>query len=451
MIAVRRKIGIVGAAISGPTLALQILTHPVLRELYTPTLWDQTPDPFPSSCHPTSPFSPSSPSAKTLQTAGAAIALSGNGLAPLYALGLRAAIDARSQEFTGVSFWRSGYGAPAFSPDEAVEAAQPAPAVRLNRMQDPTWSTELGTNMRIIERRHLQEILLKKVVELDGEVVWERKLEKVEEVGDTGGVRVLFKGGKGENVSLLVGAEGAWSEVRRAILRRRDESTAEERWVPDFMGATGIYGISSPKIAPLVVEGVEKEAAADTHGIWLDQGTLSMSPLPGGKIRWDLLIPEASPPEHSKSKAEEEIDAEVEQDMISRWESRIVPNAYSTNSTIDILHRHAGVYHPATSSFGRLIAASERIIRSPLRSSFGVEDATVLANCLLNHSPSAESNFRTALEEYAQVRISRSKKMARMASLAGNLSLGERWYWRWLRDYGIKWMPMPKDPKAGKK
>jgi 2-polyprenyl-6-methoxyphenol hydroxylase-like FAD-dependent oxidoreductase len=81
-------------------------------------------------------------------------------------------------------------------------------------------------------------------------------------------------------------------------------------------------------------------------------------------------------------------------------------------------------------------------------SSFGIEDATVLANSLLNNPPSKDSGFRTALEEYARLRLPRSKKMAKVADYAGRFGLGEQWYWRWLRDYGTKWMMITKDPKA---
>jgi 2-polyprenyl-6-methoxyphenol hydroxylase-like FAD-dependent oxidoreductase len=225
--------------------------------------------------------------------------------------------------------------------------------------------------MRIIERRDLQEILVQKVVGLGGEVVWGRKVERVEEVEGGGGfgqgVRVLFKAGESQEVGLLVGAEGAWSAVRRHILRTRNAGTAEERWVPDFMGATGVYGISSPEVMPLELEGAGEEVVADTHGIWLDRGNLSTSPLPGGKIRWDLIIPEGSPPEYSKSQGKGETNTVVDKDDIAGWQSRIVHGVYTRKSTEDILRQHAGVYHPVTGTFGKLVAASERIIRSPLR------------------------------------------------------------------------------------
>jgi 2-polyprenyl-6-methoxyphenol hydroxylase-like FAD-dependent oxidoreductase len=82
-------------------------------------------------------------------------------------------------------------------------------------------------------------------------------------------------------------------------------------------------------------------------------------------------------------------------------------------------------------------------------SSFAIEDATILANSLANH-PSGSSDgidFRPPLEEYARLRVPRSKKMAKMAYYAGLFGLGERWYWRWLRDFGTTWVPTGEDKK----
>ena len=100
----------------------------------------------------------------------------------------------------------------------------------------------------------------------------------------------------------------------------------------------------------------------------------------------------------------------------SKWESRLIPGVYDRESSIEILRKHSGVYHPVAGTFGKLLAASERIIRTPLRqrvweeeeirygnvavigdaarlmlpnsgqgTSFAIEDATVLANSLLNN------------------------------------------------------------------
>ena len=80
---------------------------------------------------------------------------------------------------------------------------------------------------------------------------------------------------------------------------------------------------------------------------------------------------------------------------------------------------------------------------------FAIEDATVLANSLLNHPPTSGTgvDFRQPLEEYARLRVPRSKGMARVAYFAGLFGLGEPWYWRWLRDYGTVWVLSGEDKK----
>ena len=78
----------------------------------------------------------------------------------------------------------------------------------------------------------------------------------------------------------------------------------------------------------------------------------------------------------------------------------------------------------------------------------GIEDATVLADSLLKNPPPEDDsgNSRSALEEYAQRRVPRSKKVATMASWSRAFSMGERWYWRWIRDISAL-SPMGGDPK----
>jgi 2-polyprenyl-6-methoxyphenol hydroxylase-like FAD-dependent oxidoreductase len=92
---VRHTVGIIGAALAGPTFALQILSHPILRKLYRTVLYDQREN------------VQSLESAKSLETAGAAVAVSVNGLYPLHRLGLKDAINEMSTEVSGVNIWRA--------------------------------------------------------------------------------------------------------------------------------------------------------------------------------------------------------------------------------------------------------------------------------------------------------------------------------------------------------
>lgn len=90
-------IGIVGAAVSGPVLALQILSHPILSKRYKPIIFEQLSPPQTLDIHS---------SGKVVHTAGAAVGLFSNGLFPLYELNLRDQLDAISSESTSLSVWR---------------------------------------------------------------------------------------------------------------------------------------------------------------------------------------------------------------------------------------------------------------------------------------------------------------------------------------------------------
>lgn len=255
------------------------------------------------------------------------------------------------------------------------------------------------------------------------------------------------------------------------------EEEGNKKWIPAFQDASNVYGISI--LEERTVDGNDvREAAADTHGCFLNPGHLSTSPLPGDVIRWDLQIPEhEKPPDFSLDTARENTQS-AEQESL--WTLKIAPSVYSKETTIEVLKQHAGVYHPVTGTFGSMLAASTRIIHIPLRqqvwseneiqyqnivligdaartvmpssgqgTSFAIEDATVLADCLLQYPLSApegegggegerkngvKTNEQQALTEYAKRRVKRSKQMLKFASLSCEFGLGRQWYWRLLRD-----------------
>jgi FAD-dependent urate hydroxylase len=82
---------------------------------------------------------------------------------------------------------------------------------------------------------------------------------------------------------------------------------------------------------------------------------------------------------------------------------------------------------------------------------FGIEDATILADALLNNPPSSQSHtlgFSKAIEEYVQARIARSKSMAKQSYwTAVMMSWVNSWWLRWLVDLGTVWLPTGGDPK----
>jgi FAD-dependent urate hydroxylase len=433
----KKTIAIIGAGIAGPTLALTILSHPILSTLYDPILYEKLPEPEASDGTSVAAYA-----------AGAAVALTSNALFPLYELGLREEIDKVSAECEGIKIWR-------FWPGHSLK--------RYNEVVNPGWKKDLGTNLRVVERRDLQAVLLEAFKRRGGRVEWGRKLVSVREE-EGGGVQLKFEGVEaGVSADFLVGADGAWSLVRKHIVlsspdaRLKGQQPATERWKPEFSGADGVYGVSRK----VVGKGCEEGKPGDTHWIMLDQGSVSTWALPDGKQFWTLSIRTCDPPDRNAEKG----------DGLKMFGADVSTGGYSAESTEEILERHKDIWHPAAGTFGELFQNSDRIVRSPLwhraweasdignasvavigdasrvmvpssgqGACFGIEDATVLANALFNNPMS----FETAVREYVTERVPRSKRMASQSYWTGVVSLGERWWWRWLRDMGTKWIPMSK-------
>ncbi|KAH8596627.1 hypothetical protein B0O99DRAFT_103320 [Bisporella sp. PMI_857] len=83
---------------------------------------------------------------------------------------------------------------------------------------------------------------------------------------------------------------------------------------------------------------------------------------------------------------------------------------------------------------------------------FAIEDATLLANCLLNKPPTNDKpNLHNEFSHYAQLRVPRSKLMAKTAYWIGVAGLGQTWCWRWLRDFSSKWTAAGVDLKLNNK
>ncbi|GKT46446.1 FAD-dependent urate hydroxylase [Colletotrichum spaethianum] len=492
-----RIVGICGAAIAGPTLALHLLTHPVLRTLFRPILFDQTPAPVPVQVTSDGSSSPSSPSTNHHQRAGASVALLPNGLHPLLSLGLGDAIRKHGYECDDLTLW---------SGPSSLDCDVDAPLTHLKTMVNGFWSHDMQMGAMYFERAGLQSLLVNRVRELGGELRWSKKAVRFEHIAPTSKsmeeedghsnsqTRVSFADGTHLDVDLLVGADGGYSPVRRHILNLRDPETAEQRWLPDHMGMTGIYGISSADKMP--ASHVPERQFSESHSVWLPQGFLATGPCPGRMLRWDLILPEQTPPESRTDPAEDSravandtdfstVDGEGTEES---WHAAIVPSQYPKSATIAILRAHLRLRHPFAGDFKTILKSADRIIHTPLRqrvwkeneihwstpsgggnivllgdaarlmlptsgqgTGFAIEDATVLASMLLKHcGPSSQRNekasaagsdFRAAAEGYARLRVPRSGKMATVASWVGSVGLGSAWYYRALRHYAAKMSP----------
>ena len=334
----RPVIGIIGAAVSGPVLALQILSHPVLSKRFRPILFDQISAPQESKI---------SDSGKIVHTAGAAVGLFPNGLFPLYELGLKDSLHAISCEMQRLSIWRG-----------KLEGHHQY----YNTSVHTGWAADLGTCPRIFERQRLQHLLLTRVQELGGQVCWGKKIASIDNFWDNGhGRRVHFTDGESTELDLLIGADGAWSTVRKYILNQRNPKSGYKRWMPEFTGVAGLYGISSSLDVPPNSDPSRLGGLREAYMVLLDRGNIGALPLEDGKVAWTLHYPETEAPERSTP-----IDIR-DQPGLDPYQSRMVPGVYSPSSTAEILRQHENIWHPTLGSFKPMFEAAERIIRSPLR------------------------------------------------------------------------------------
>jgi FAD-dependent urate hydroxylase len=450
----KTTIAILGAGIAGPVLALQILSHPLLSKLYTPILFDRQPAP---------------------STSGAAVALTSNALFPLYSLGLKDALNEISCETERIKIWRS-YGG---------NQKQEAKGRYLNRIFSPNWQEDLGTCLRVVERSALQRLLLERVKEKGGEVVWGRKFKNLEKVEGEEGVKVLFESGESVVASLVVGADGGWSDVRRFIISSipKDsengagrEEEIEKRWKQYFAGADAIYGISRRVENEGEVGNEEEQREGDTHWVFLDGGMGSTWALAEGKVFWTLSVLSPSPPQRSATKP----SPSTSTSSPSLYGAAIHLGSHSLESTKAVLSKYENAFHPVAGTFGNLLKNSERIVRTPLYyrawesdeiaasnvvligdaarlmlptsgqgANFAIEDATILANALLNHSPNGKLDFSAAISSYTALRIPRSKSMTKQSYWTGIImSWADAWWLRWLVDLSTSWLPTGGDPKV---
>lgn len=333
----KTTIAIIGAGIAGPVLALQILSHPLLTQLYTPIIYDRSPAP---------------------SSSGAAVALTSNALFPLYSLLSKEAVDAISCETERIQIWRS------FPYDGAGERPKLG-GKYLNQILSPNWQPDLSTSLRVVERGALQRLLLERVKELGGEVRWGMRFLGLEQGQREGGVKIAFEGREVEEVGLVVGADGGWSEVRRGIIAsntprdgKMDQDQVDRRWKPDFAGADAIYGVSRRIERENGDEGNEQREG-DTHWVFLDGGLASTWALAEGKTFWTLTYLSKTPPERKSGLASKQEEA-------SLYGAPVNLGRCSLEETRAVLEKYEKAWHPTAGTFGNLLKNSERIVRTPL-------------------------------------------------------------------------------------
>ena len=345
----RHTIAIIGAGIAGPVLALTILSHPDLRKQYKPIIYERLPRPVPpisASNQLENNDTTDESHSKVAFAAGAAVALTSNALFPLYELGLKPELDAISCETERIQIWRA-YG------------GKEGSHKYFNQINHPNWQEDLGTCLRVVERSDLQRLVLEKTKDLGGEVVWGKKLTSIKNL-DGGGMKLAFEDGEEDIVSLVVGADGGWSGVRRFICGE-ENGAGDEKWKPYFSGSDGIYGVSKPIEPPDNNEDGKELTAGDTHWVLLDSGTASTWALPRGRQFWTISFPSKSPLNRGPRSLESQKPKKEK-----LYGADITLGGHSFEETEAFLKNSEDAWHPVAGNFGELFRRSERIVRAPL-------------------------------------------------------------------------------------
>ncbi|KAF8243384.1 FAD/NAD(P)-binding domain-containing protein [Wilcoxina mikolae CBS 423.85] len=428
-----------GAGVAGPILALHLLSHPVLASRFHPILIDRLPlPPSPDT------FTTTNASYAT----GAGVVLSCNAIHTLHSLGLKDAFNKISAEGLTNEIWR------------ADKSDQSLPARYLNRLVSPAWAEDVDTGLRSVERGWLQSLLVHTYLSLGGEARWDVKVSGVEQT--LTGVSVSLSSGDKIEADIVVGADGTWSAVRKALL-------PEDRWKPEFQYSSGIFGIASRP------EGKEDDAVVGRgHVVLATSGCCSTWVLPDGRQFFTLHDNETTEP----APKSETVSLEGE-----GYKASLTTGGYSVESSVALLKKYESVWHPVTGTFGSVFKDAERIGRVALwhrvweeheiqghgnivlvgdagrcmipaagqGACFAIEDATVLADALLNNpatiDDAGKKSFDAALKSYAAQRVPRSKRIARQSYWSFVVMMMDRWWLTWLRDWAIAKFKMDVDAR----
>ena len=505
----RLPVLIIGSAIAGTVFALQLQTHPTLRARYRPIIFDSAPTlPGLESYHNTL-------GSETTGQSGAAIALTRQAMYPLRQLELGPELEDIAQNTEHIAMFRQ----PFFGPQDGSQKG-----INFLNVTAPP-ETGVAGGMWAIERGPLQALLIKKFLERGGEVLPNKRLVKIIEHSTTSlstestsehsaaSIEAIFEDQSTYRGALLIGADGAWSTVRKHLFTTSNAgsntSTVDPAWKPDFQNLQIVHGIShaptsdtKPVIYSLGLRGAG-------FATWTMKGRTK-------RQYWTIYeAPAAGPPSRTSAGSRAADEA-----LSKAWDMQVYCGGYDRASTEAIVQRYRHVWHPSAGTFGDLFAHSEKFIRVGLwqklftrlsnvrwdagealprecmgdrgvqrgkgkgkgnivlvgdagrvlmptagqGAAFAIEDATVLANCLLNYPPTEKEeggtalDFSSAVKEYTRRRLPRYRRIEAIASFAARMSVGRTWVQRAMRDYlsGLFGVPMGdatarEDGKGGKR
>ena len=341
---------IIGSAVAGTVFALQLLTHPTLRARYCPIIFDS------------SPILPGLESFKgalgseTTGQSGAAVALTKQAMWPLRQLQLGSELDDICQNTEELTMYRQ----PVLGPQDGSQTG-----VKITTMSAPRNEGILG-GMWTIERGPLQALLIKKVLERGGEVLPNKKLVKiVEHANDTppteghspGPIEAIFEDRTSYHGALLIGADGAWSTVRKHLYSSLSPAgageTVDQAWKPNFQNVQIVHGVSHAPTTDTkpVIYGMGLRNAG--CGTWTLKGS--------NRQYWTIYTaPVDAPPNDTDSRAR---SAEDDESLSRELGMQLYSGGYGRASTEALIERYKDVWHPSAGTFGHLFVHSEKIIR----------------------------------------------------------------------------------------
>ena len=338
----RQTVLIVGSSIAGTVFALQLMNHPILRARYRPILFDSA-----KALPHLAPLGETDLAHPEGQS-GAAVALTKQAMWPLQQLNLGSELYEISQNTERLAMFRQPFLGP-------QDGSQPG-------IQIVNWnaSPEVGImgGLWTIERGKLQGLLIKNILERGGEVVLNSKLTHIIEHNQTdgeGAVEAVFEDSGSYRGDLLVGADGAWSTVRKHVFTRSSpsgEQIVDEAWKPDFQNLHIMHGICHAQTN-------DKKPTMYAMGLYgVGTGTWTLT---GNRQMWTIYEAPCGPPlNDTEARARSDEACRL---LSEKWNMDVFTGGYDQASTEAFMERYRNVWHPSAGTFGRLFDASEKIVR----------------------------------------------------------------------------------------